>query len=229
MGYNHFGDLDQHLGFLFVPLESEDKRSKPRIAVFSSLDLRFLSSVEIWDNPDRTAPWLAIHPGAHTLWVSTFDLSESNHLREYEIDWYRLGITGQLLLTPRRSITLKNRVGVSMDLKSIQGGVFNPEGTLLYLSTGSCDKPGYVYVFAIEDATNTALLQARSENAYGFFNFENHPDRTFGRCSQDEAEGLDWLDVRGLHVPGIPDGQLHLIMIDNDAGTDNVFLKHYSY
>jgi hypothetical protein len=89
--------------------------------------------------------------------------------------------------------------------------------------------PGYVYVFAIEDETNTARLQARSENGYGPFNFENHPDTTFGRCSQDEGEGLDWLDVRGLNIPGIPDGHLHLIMIDNDAGTDNVYLKHYSF
>ena len=231
VGYNHFGDLDQDSGFLFVPLEQDNRRSKPRIAVFSTVDLRFLSSFEVSDNPNREAPWLAIRREERTLWLSTSELGEGNQLREYDIDWHRLGGTAdaQLVLTFRRQVTLQDRDGATMNLTSIQGGVFNPEGTLLYLSSGPCDAPGYVYVFAIEDATNTARLQARSENRYGPFNFETHPDTTFGRCSGDEGEGLDWLDVRGLNVPGVPDGQLHLIMLDNDAGTDNVFLKHYSY
>lgn len=81
-------------------------------------------------------------------------------------------------------------------------------------------------VFAIEDATDTAILQARSENGYGPFNFETHIRRF--RLG-DETEGLDWLDVRGLKLPGIPDGQLHLVMIDNDIQQDDLYLKHYSF
>ena len=101
--------------------------------------------------------------------------------------------------------------------------MFNPSGTLLYLSNGDHDTPGYVHVFSVDDETNTATLQARSENGYGPFNFEN---RT--KLLGDEAEGLDWLDVRGLNVPGIPDGQLHLVMVDNGFRTDDLYVKHYS-
>ncbi|MGQ0594627.1 MAG: hypothetical protein ACT4QB_18925 [Gammaproteobacteria bacterium] len=227
IGYGHFGDpdVDQSSGFLFVPVEASSKSSKPRIAVFSPVDLRFLSSFELSDNPDRTASWLAIRPGQRTLWVSTFNLGGSNQIREYDIDWDRLGVDGQLILSFRRQLTLRDRDGVILNLKSMQGGVFNPEGTLLYISTGYEYLNGYVHVFAIEDDTNTGMLQARSENSYGPFNFETHP------WKGDEAEGLDWLDVRGLDVPGIPDGQLHLVMIDNDSwgDSDDLYLKHYSY
>ena len=220
IGYNHFGDpdVDKTYGFVFVPVEAPSSGSKPRIAVFSPVDLRFLSSFELWDNPDRGASWLAIRPGERTLWVSTSNLSEGNQIREYDIDWDRLGVHGQLILTFRRQVTLRDRDGVTLPLQSMQGGVFDPDGKL-YISTGY-DSNYYVRVFAIEDATNTAILQARSENGYGPFNFEAHFREecyytpVYSRCFHlgDETEGLDWLDVRGLNIPGIPDGQLHLVI-----------------
>jgi hypothetical protein len=231
IGYNHFGDpdVDKTYGFLFVPVEGG---SKPRIAVFSPVDLRFLSSFELWDNPGQGASWLAIRPGERTLWVSTSNLSEGNQIREYDIDWDRLGVHGQLILTFRRQVTLRDRDG---NLQSMQGGVFDPDGKL-YISTGY-DSHYYVRVFAIEDTTDTAILQARSENGYGPFNFEAHfregcvDTPVYRRCFHlgDETEGLDWLDVRGLNIPSIPDGQLHLVMIDNDIDQDDLYLKHYSY
>jgi len=135
---------------------------------------------------------------------------------------------------------------VTVFINHAQGGVFNPEGSLLYVSTGPCDSAGYIYVFAIDAKTNTARLQARSGNAYGVFDFENHPDTTFDprdfkdHCSGDEGEGLDWVDVRGRNVYNIPEGQLHLVMAVNPNGdprSDNfifgdtpytVYVKHYS-
>lgn len=231
IGYGHFGDpdTDKRYGFLFVPAETSSK--KPRIAVFSPIDLRFLSSFELSDNPDEGASWLAIHPREETLWVSTSNLSDGNHIREYEIDWGRLTTDGQLVLTFRRQVAVRDRHGVVRNLQSIQGGVFDPDGKL-YISTGY-DSNYYVHVFVIEDATDTAVLQARSEHGYGPFNFEAsyRQECYVVHCIHlgDEAEGLDWLDVRGLNVPGIPDGQLHLVMIDNDKDQDDLYLKHYSY
>jgi hypothetical protein len=258
--YNHFGDPDQNSGYLFVPLECTnddnectDKSVTPSIGVFSTIDLRFLSSTKLSDIENappemKSAPWVAIRSDGYrgTLWTSSSNLTESNQLREYDIDWDRLGASGQLLLTFRRQVTLQDQHGKPMDLtlmKSMQGGVFNPDGTLLYTSSGPCDSHGYVHVFAVGDTTDkraplTARLQARSENGYGPFDFETHPEETcftfppfYQRCfcSRDEGEGLDWLDVRGLNAPWIPDSQLHVIMNDNDADTDNVYLKHYSY
>jgi hypothetical protein len=126
---------------------------------------------------------------------------------------------------------------VTVFINHAQGGVFNPEGSLLYVSTGPCDSAGYIYVFAIDAKTSTARLQARSGNAYGVFDFENHPDMTFGNCSGDEGEGIDWVDVRGRNVYNIPEGQLHLVMTVNPnadptspnfVDTYTVYVKHYS-
>jgi hypothetical protein len=233
-GYDHFGDIDQSRGFVFVPVENQSNHSsKPVTAVFSTVDLRFLSSFELSDNPNNSADWVAIrsYQGERTLWISGGTLSENNKIREYDIDWDRLEVNGLLLLSFRRQLNLQDRNGATLALHNLQGGVFNPEGTLLYLSSGYCDTFGYIDVFTIEDSTNTALLQASSEDGYGPFNFESVPAPTiFGACQGDEAEGLDWLDVQDLSVPGIPDGQLHAIVVDNKLFTsDKVYLKHYSY
>lgn len=227
--YNHFGDLDHEAGFLFVPVEAGEEESWPQIAAFDAASLRLLSAFELSDSHDRSAPWLAIRPGTRSLWTSNSALADDNQLREYAIDWERLKTTGALVLTFLRQIELRDRQSRTLRLTSTQGGVFDPDGDLLYLTTGPCREHGYVYVFALDDATNTAKLQARSENGYGPLNFKTNPNTLFGRCSEDEGEGLDWLDARGIGIPGIPDGQLHLMMIDNDLYRDKVSLKHYAF
>jgi hypothetical protein len=120
---------------------------------------------------------------------------------------------------------------VTVFINHAQGGVFNPEGRLLYVSTGPCDSTGYIYVFAIDAKTGTARLQARSGNAYGVFDFENHAS-TLGYCTGDEGEGIDWVDVRGRNVYNIPEGQLHLVMANNPhvpfLDSYSVYVKHYS-
>ena len=55
------------------------------------------------------------------------------------------------------------------------------------------------------------------------FAYEYHPGSTgLGQ----EPEGLDWWD---LDVPDslYYDGQLHAILLDNQAGDDQIWLKHY--
>jgi hypothetical protein len=237
MGYDHLGDPDQRSGFLFIPIEGPGKN--PRIGVWSIQDLMFRRSFELLDNTDTKTgkkdlhlPWLAVRPGEDTLWVSHSD--DVDHVKVYDILWDRLTGTypPQLVLDNPRLITLLDRDGAAITVDSMQGGVFNSSGTLLYISTGACDSHGYVRVFAIDDETSVATLQAQSENGYYPFNFETHPDNICiaGKCvcTGDEAEGLDWLDVRGLNVPGIPDGQLHLVMVENDIASDDLYIKHYS-
>jgi hypothetical protein len=239
------GDPDQSSGFLFVPIEGGGKN--PRIGVWNTEDLSFLSSFELADNTDTKTggrdlglPWLAIRPGEDTLWVSHSD--DVEHVKVYDILWERLTGTfpPRLVLDNPRLIKLLDRDGLPITLTSVQGGVFNSSGTLLYISTGSCSSHGYIRVFSVDDERSVATLQAQSENGYYPFNFETHPDTTAGFCSGDEAEGLDWLDVRGLNVPGVPDGQLHLVMVNNGIVScsffggcifgdfDTVYFKHYS-
>jgi hypothetical protein len=227
LGYNHFGDLDQAHGFLFVPVTGDGL--PPQIAVFRTLpmDLAFLSSEIV---PDTGGGWVAIRPGSNTLWVSGSDITEDTPVLEYEINWEALRRDGTLILkSPPKKISLLDRGGVPVRLQTMQGGVFNPEGTLLHLSSGYCDTFGFIDVFFIDGGTG--ILQASSENGYGLFNFETHPaplTPVGGLCQGEEAEGIDFLDVRGLGLPGIPDGQLHVILIRNSLfEDDDLYFKHY--
>ena len=232
LGYNHFGDPDQRDGYLFIPLQGPERT--PVVAVYWAADLRFLTYRELHGLPSGGGGWVAIRPGANTLWASPGTVDGSNPVREYDIEWDALRNRNVLDLRDSRTITLSDRDGWPVGMYTMQGGVFNPEGTLFYTTNGWCDSFGYIDVFFIDGDTGT--LQASSENGYGPFNFETHPrmqDYTpwHSACGGDEAEGVDFLDVRGRGIHGIPDGQLHVIMIKNGTwgDDDNLYFKHYSF
>lgn len=54
------------------------------------------------------------------------------------------------------------------------------------------------------------------------FKFEYHP----GWSKYEEPEGITVGDVDGKGEPNIK-GQIHVIMLDNNAGEDGVYFKHY--
>lgn len=235
MGYDHFGDPDVRDGFLFVPIEGPGKA--PRVAVFRTSDLAYLSSVIIPGPPNKPAPknagWAAIGPTTRTLWVSPSDLGPGPNagIREYTIDWNTLNASGVLSLSFNRELMLRDRDGATMDIRSMQGGVFNPTGTLFYQINGYCDSVGgdgaRIRVF-----DQSGILQARSENGYGPFDFESHGSPDALTCLGQEPEGLDYFDVVGRGVPGIPQGQVHTFLLDNEwflfGEDDDVYMKHYS-
>jgi hypothetical protein len=170
------GDPDQRSGSLYVPIEGD--RINPRIGLWSTQDLSFQSSFELSDNTDTKTglqdqhlPWLAIRPGEDTLWASHSD--NVDHVKVYDI--WLTGDPPKLVLKNPRLIMLHDRDNAIITLNSVQGGVFNSSGTLLYISTGSCSSHGYLRVFSIDDETNVATLQAQSENGYFPFNFETYP------------------------------------------------------
>ncbi len=230
-GYGHFGDPDRSGEFLFVPAQGAGVR--PRIAVFRTSDLSFVDSAEILVLDKSGGGWVAIRPGTNTLWVSGGAIDDGRELSEYAIDWNRLRAKGSLALTYKRTINLYSWDGVAtMTVNSMQGGVFNSDGSIMYIASGFCDSVGYVHAFYI--AKDKGILQASTSNGGDApFNYKTEPDDlicVFGECActSDEAEGIDWIDVEGKGVPGIPRGKLHVVLIDNDLLTkDNLFLKHY--
>jgi len=226
MGYNHFGDPDVRYGFLFVPIEGGGQPA--RIAVFRTSDLGPVSSAIVPNSVSEHTGWAAILPGSDTLWTSDEDIGASDGIREYKIDWEKLRTQNILSLAYNEEIILKDRHSVALDIRSMQGGVFNPEGTLFYQVNGYCDAVGgdvsRIRVFDLV----TGTLQARSENGYGPFNFENHPNWESCGNGSEEPEGIDFFDVAGRDIPGIPSGQLHVFLLSNDWWSpDDVYLKHY--
>jgi hypothetical protein len=226
-GYHHLGDPDRWGEFLLVPVQGDGV--PPRIAVFDTRDLRYITSAVIPSAPDSAGGWLAVRGSDGTVWMSA---GWFKYLMHYAVDWAHLAKNGELVLSRRADIPVYLwDEALVMTLSAAQGGVFNPEGTILYFASGACAGLGYIYAFAIVDGK--AILQARSANGYGPFNYEMRPKSSlclFGECvcRGDETEGLDWLDVSGRGVPGVPEGKLHLVVVNNKVLTrDGVHIKHY--
>jgi hypothetical protein len=63
----------------------------------------------------------------------------------------------------------------------------------------------------------------RSRSGEGPFNYEFHP----GWSKYEEPEGMTIWDLDDGRVRGIT-GKLHVLMLDNESGQDDIYLKHYT-
>jgi DNA-binding beta-propeller fold protein YncE len=236
-GYNHFGDIDQSGGFVFAPVQGPGKA--PAVAVYLAQDLSFWGWTEVPGLPSDGGAWLAYRPGTDTLVLSASSVNGNSPLYEYAINWNELIFNRGSFLSFSNNIYLYDRQWNTPTHNTMQGGAFSPDGQMLYVSNGYCDTSiGYISAFYTPPGETYGVLQGRSENGAGAFNFEHHPGTftacafawcTKSYCTGDEPEGLDYFDVGGRGIPGISEGQLHALVLNNEAGDDQIFFKHYSF
>jgi hypothetical protein len=228
--YDHFGDLDQWGGFLFIPTEdNKDNDSgidRPNaIAVFRASDLSFVG-LKVTDQANLA--WLAYNRHEGTLYSSGETVSAGDPLYRYTVDLEALKATGDVEASihfqDRFSLFEADGSPLNPQLgKNMQGGVFTPWGDL-YLANGQEsgdpeDVRGGLHLFS-----PTGHLIAESQNGSGRFNYEYHP----GLPDLEEPEGIDWWNRNaGPASPGIT-GHLHVILLDNDVtNQDDLYFKHY--
>jgi hypothetical protein len=115
----------------------------------------------------------------------------------------------------------------------IQGGDFSDNG-YLYLANGKTssvsDPDGRNGIHVVDPA---GRIVADSYNPgyscsgclSGSFPFEFDPKFP----DFEEPEGLDWWDLDDPNAPDVPGikGQLHVMLLGNQLGTDDIFFKHY--
>lgn len=229
--YDHFGDLDQVGGFLFIPMEDNDfvegYRARPAIAVFRASDLTYIGKKV---TAQAQAGWVAYNPHLDLLYSSNNNVSDSEPLYRYTVDFDTL--RGTRTNRVEESITFLDRFhlleadGSDLNPKIgdwMQGGVFTPWGDLYIVSGRILKDPedvrGGIHLFGAD-----GRLKAESQNGSGDFNFEYDPYFT----SYEEPEGADWWNQdTGVSSPGIT-GQLHVILLDIDTLNKNdVEFKHY--
>jgi hypothetical protein len=249
-GYDHFGDLDYHGGYLYVPLEGADEDNNAllcKIALFSAEaepTPSYIGSADLFnaDKPhddirpeDETetqirAPWCAVNPLNKLLYTSFFN---SDHLYVYEqavantID----GIVGFELIY-KGKFRLFDKDGVSpFSLIGIQGGVFSKNGHLyLVCNADNEDDLSKSGIFGFDMITGRNVCHTRVD----YDPTEHHipmpwpiPDVPYG--PMQELEGIDiWdLDAPGApYAPGIK-GQIHVIMVDQEPSNDDIYFKHF--
>ncbi|MCB9689317.1 MAG: hypothetical protein H6738_09680 [Alphaproteobacteria bacterium] len=212
-GYDHFGDPDEHGGFIYVPVEKRSKTLPGVIAQFD-LSMNFRGYATLSDND---APWVAVDPTTGLLYTSSGGCDVQT-VQVYTMSFDASGTLVGLAYTDER--TLWDRGGVPVEpLNRVQGGAFSDRGNL-YLSVdgrfGDTCPVGIAGVFGFEAQT---------------LHKEVYFDVPYDPGNGEELEGLDIRDLTNAGAPGIG-GPLHLVMLDNDewyqgTGTDDLYLKHY--
>jgi hypothetical protein len=232
-GYNHFGDPDAFNGFVLVPNQGG---SRGHIEVYRASNLAYIGFWELKAGFSQSA-WIAVKPdtwdGATVeFWVgSTNDYTGAASIQRYRV--HLDGITWDQPVSLGDGPDLRDSSGVPFSsthpLTFQQGGVFTPDGHILYASFGSGNGGATIRAFQ-ENGWSVGM----SGNNYGPFNYQN------GGC--EEPQGLDYLDMgTNSQTSGVPgfgaSGTfLHAILVnDNSVGCntpgsdDNIWLKHYGY
>jgi hypothetical protein len=230
LGYSHFGDISYYksngVGYVIVPVEYENRSyALPNvIALFTADTLGYVGKISVPDFPADNDPagrsfgWIAVDTSGY-LYASGDGVP---HIFEFFLDWSEVP-SGSMTLYPMDTIALFNENGVAIEMGRVQGGVFSESGRLLYLLSGSEDSEHQwpwdgINVFD----TRTWRRVIRSTNGSGHFNYKYD----WGFSSYNEPEGLTIWDLDDGRAPGIS-GQLHVGMLNNELGTDNVTLYHY--
>lgn len=250
LGVNHYGDLDQYRGYLFVPFEGQDVtrvggviidvEDVTIIAVFRTSDLSLVDWMSIDDYQNRTG-WLAINPVDELLYTSGNKLTTDDPFYRYNIDFEKLEDEQQggfLEFLDEIPVVENDGSPIEGIFTYMQGGVFSPWEDLYVLVGRSTIDPdevrGGIHMFRMfktaEDETAFRLIHSSVNRSdppsppSPLLAYDYKPT-IFGG---EEPEGIDWwnqLDDEDSRFPG----QLHAILLSLDTlSDDRIWLKHYS-
>ena len=231
-GLWHFGDLDyREYGdkrYVFVGVSNWDcippNISPPGVAVFDADTLDLIDYCH-WPYSltcDNNTEWAWCAFDAQGFLCGAHQVGSSMH--RAVVDWDVLYNALVLVLTPTNELVIVDQDGAPANISWwIQGGKFTPSGDMLYLSTGAG-----IAVFDCSSRTNAVFVKLscngdKTECFPEHFVFQFDPDWPVSQ----EPEGLAIWDVDDMNAPGIK-GQLHVLLLDNEVGDDNVWIWNYT-
>jgi hypothetical protein len=230
-GWEHFGDLDQAHGFLFIPINRVDGGPYPHaaIAVFRTADLSYVGVAEF--NQDRPS-FAAINPTNGLLYMSSWLVDTAHPLRKYKLKFDQIDagdVQGGIVLEPD-PFTLRdwNDAQITYPFEHTQGAAFTPWGDL-YLVNGLEGETVGTYRGGVHLFNAAGTLIGTSLNGGGVaINFVYDPTCSLTSADLDceEPEGADWWNRNAAPSSPHITGQLHVMLNDNDA-SDDLYFKHY--
>jgi hypothetical protein len=219
-GYDHFGDISYYKnenydgkGYIVVPVTGGPAGI---LAVFRSSDLVYVGHAEL--SSGTNAGWCAIDPEG-LVYTSGATI---NKCEIYQLRWDL--VPNEIKMELIGYFSLFDESGNPLTLTHMQGGVISEDGMLLYVVSGFYDKHyphDGINVFNIKNGRRVA----HSTNGNGHFNYEFNAGTWPGES--EEPEGITIWDLDDGRAPGIT-GQLHVLLLDNDASADEIYIKHYT-
>jgi hypothetical protein len=175
-------------------------------------------------------------------------------LEEFEVNFDALeAIPRGLYFRAEYTVALYDEAGAPVDLNKDyhQGGAISPREGLLYLSNGGDvydSVLAYFKTLGYSDyvARSLAAIEFdRQKRNMGLHVFDLRTGRRVARSNtahrpficqfdpswpSDEPEGMTYWDLDNDGIPHDPHvgGQLHALILENDAGDDDVYVKHYT-
>lgn len=223
--YDHFGDGDCYQvpgggpRYVIVPVEGGGQQGL--IAFISADDtLSCLGAVPLHTNQGASAGWAAVDPQG--LLYSSGEDPVSNVLYVYTVNWSEL-VSQPPSLTFVGTITLldENANPIAFSDAYPQAGEFSPDGSLFY----------HLYAASGHEAVNEGINVFETANWKRIKRSSQH-DMPFllnwSYFYRDEPEGLTFWDLTDCGAPGVG-GELHVLVLNNNpAIPDGVYIRHYA-
>jgi hypothetical protein len=242
---DHIGDIDYFSsngeGYIVAAFNSCWPQEGAYLAIFRESDFSLPGlhispcyMINVTSVQGTQAPWVCVGPAGHLYSGSGKVSGKENEVYEYTVSWDVITQGGGATLDSARTIHLLTEESAPFIVEHWQGADFSSDGSLFYFVNGMGGADvfegatiyhgygfGSIHVFQVCEGKYWKCIRASAHKT---------PPFRFEVNDEEEPEGCSYFDMRSIeeYHQDMPLGELHVILLNNDAGNDNVWIKHYT-
>jgi hypothetical protein len=206
-GYDHMGDIDYHDGKIYVPLEHKNHSKEHLLITFDAETMEFIGSYALSKNHMRCASWVAVDKDSGLIFMSNNEIKEGSPIVVYSKEF----VENDGTLRIKSVFYPLDENGKRLTIKRVQGGVISADKRTLFLVSDV--QEGGILAFDLRSKRLIAHHRVRYKDKFPFY---------------EELQGITIWPEEGYGAEYFG-GNLHMIMLDNDACDDDFYLKHFQY
>ena len=207
MGYDHMGDIDYYDGNIYVPLEHKNHSKEHLLITFDAETMKLVGSYGLSKNHMKCASWVAVDKISGLIFMSNNVIENGSPIVVYSKE---PGENEGALRIESVFYPLDEN-GKRITIKRVQGGVISPDRRTLFLVSDV--QEGGVLAFDLRSKKLVAHHRVKYKDGFPFY---------------EELQGITiWPEKE--HASEQFGGNLHMIMLDNDACDDDFYFKHFQY
>ena len=207
MGYDHMGDIDHYDGRIYVPLENKVYANGHMLLVFDAKTMKLIRSYQLSKKHMKSASWVAVDEKSGLIFTSNNVIEKGSPIIVYSEGFGE----NKGVLKIKGGFYPLDKSGRKMRIERVQGGVISSDERVLFLVS---DAPkGGVLAFDLGTKRLIAHYGVDYKQRFPFY---------------EELQGITIWPEEG-HGSERFGGNLHMIMLDNDACDDDFYFKHFQY